>query len=490
MGIEIATAQFDAQERQRFADRLEAQVLALGDCLARPGFGVGDPSIGAELELYIVGADGYALHDNLGLWKAAQDTSLTLELNRYNLEYNLQPHALAGGGLGATEREMNQKLGTLSALAAQRGGRIVPIGILPTLRREDFGRSCITDRPRYHALVEQLTELRGSDFLIDISGPEPLQLAMSDMTLEGANTSFQLHLRVAPDEYADAFNAIQLVTPLVVAISANSPGLFGHQLWEETRIPLFKQSIDTRHTQRSRWHQPARVCFGHGWVRRGALELFRQAVRLYPPLLPACGSHDSSSGDTPELAELRLHQGTVWQWNRAVYDTSDGGHLRVEMRALPAGPSSLDMMAGAALFLGLAAGLREDLPDLVPALPFYLAEYNFYRAAKFGLDAQLVWPSPRQHGPRERPLVEILEELLPCAEAGLDQLGVERIERDRYLTVIERRLALRSNGARWQRRCLQRELDAGSDKQAALREVLDRYHEFSRSGEPVAEWPL
>lgn len=490
MGIEIASAHFDAQDHQRFAERLEAQVLALGDCLARPGFGCGERSIGAELELYIVGADGFPLHDNLALWAQAQDPLLTLELNRYNLEYNLPPFTLAGGGLTATENAMREKLAQLAALAAQRQARIVPIGILPTLRRADFGLGCITDRPRYHALVQQLMQLRGSDFLIDINGPDPLQLAMSDMTLEGANTSFQVHLRVAPDDYADSFNALQLVTPLVLALSANSPGLFGHQLWEETRIPLFKQSIDTRHSQRHRWHQPARVCFGHGWVRRGALELFRQAVRLYPPLLPACGPGEASCGAAPELAELRLHQGTVWQWNRPVYDAADGGHLRIEMRALPAGPTVIDMVAGAALLLGLAEGLRGELADLVPALPFYLAEYNFYRAAKFGLDARLVWPHTRQRGPRERALVEVLEELLPRADDGLASLGVERAARDRYLGVVERRLAARVNGARWQRCFLQRQQAAGRDQAAALGALLDRYHELSSAGLPVAEWPL
>jgi len=490
MGIEIASVHFDDEDRQHFAARLETQLLALGRCLDRPGFGGGEPSIGAELELYIVGEDGYPLHDNESLWQSAADPLLTLELNRYNLEYNLHPFRLAGGGLSSTERQMVEKLEFIAALAAERGARVVPIGILPTLRRADFGVDCITDRPRYHALVEQLRMLRGSDFLIDIGGPEPLQLAMSDMTLEGANTSFQVHLRVAPGEYADTYNAMQLVTPLVLAVSANSPGLFGHQLWEETRIPLFKQSIDTRHTHRQRWHQPARVCFGHGWVRRDALELFRQAVRLYPPLLPACGPGEDGSAGTPELAELRLHQGTVWQWNRPVYDAADGGHLRIEMRALPAGPSPIDMVASAALQLGLAAALRDEMECLVPALPFYLAEYNFYRAAKFGLDTRVVWPHPRQQGPRERGLLEVLEELLPRADDGLATLGVERAERDRYLGVIERRIAARTNGSRWQRRCLQRLLEGGSDKDAALHALLDRYHTLASSGQPVAEWDL
>jgi gamma-glutamyl:cysteine ligase YbdK (ATP-grasp superfamily) len=232
LGIEIDRSEFDGRDHARFAERLETQLAALKDCLATPGFAEGPRTIGSELELYIVDGDGRARHENLALRDAADDPQLTLELNRYNLEYNLSPRVLADGGLRATEDEIVRKLGALDGLAKAREAAIVPIGILPTLTSQDFGRDCITDRQRYHALVSQLLKWRGSDFRIDINGAEPLQLAMSDITLEGANTSFQVHLREDPARYVDTFNALQLVTPLALAISANSPGLFGHQLWE------------------------------------------------------------------------------------------------------------------------------------------------------------------------------------------------------------------------------------------------------------------
>jgi gamma-glutamyl:cysteine ligase YbdK (ATP-grasp superfamily) len=489
LGIEIDRSEFDGRDHARFAERLETQLAALKDCLATPGFAEGPRTIGSELELYIVDGDGRARHENLALRDAADDPQLTLELNRYNLEYNLSPRVLADGGLRATEDEIVRKLGALDGLAKDRGAAIVPIGILPTLTSQDFGRDCITDRQRYHALVSQLLKWRGSDFRIDINGAEPLQLAMSDITLEGANTSFQVHLREDPARYVDTFNALQLVTPLALAISANSPGLFGHQLWEETRIPLFKQSIDTRHPDRYRWSQPARVSFGHGWARRSAWELFAQTVRLYPPLLPACADGDQAlQGSPPKLAELRLHQSTVWQWNRPIYDDAGGGHLRVEMRALPAGPSAVDMVAGAALLVGLAEGLRPALDSLLPGLPFAMAEYNFYRAAQHGLDARLVWPASDQRGLSDRPLPDILAELLPIADAGLATLGVSRGERDRYLNTIDQRLAARTNGARWQRACLQQLLGRGVSKSAALGGMLQRYREQSLANRPLVEW--
>ncbi len=492
MGIEIDKTQFDSSDSARFIERLESQLDSLAEHLERPGFGGHAQSIGAELELYIIDREGRPAHINQALLESAADPQLTLELNKYNLEYNLSPYDLGDGGLAATEREIVSKLDRLSAIAAEHSAQIVPIGILPTLRAEDLGDHCITDRQRYRALVARLLAWRGSDFHIDINGADPLKLTMANITLEGANTSFQVHQRVAKDDYAATFNAMQLVTPLALAIGANSPGIFGHNLWDETRIPLFKQSIDTRHVDRYGWCEPARVCFGHGWVRRGALELFEQTVRLYPPLLPACAEPPKPHGITgaPELAELRLHQSTVWLWNRPVYDDAGGGHLRIEMRAMPAGPSAVDMVAGAALMIGLARGLRDSVNELLPSLPFPLAEYNFYRAAQHGLSARLVWPSKRQHRLHDRPVIDIIGDMLPLADSGLRALGVSQRERDCYLDIIDARLAARRNGADWQRGCTRKIMDRGAAKTEALKQMLERYRELSLSNTPVAEWPL
>ena len=328
---------------------------------------------------------------------------------------------------------------------------------------------------------------------IDINGDDPLKVELADITLEGANTSFQVHYRVTPEEFADTFNAVQMVTPLVLALGANSPALFGHRLWHETRVPLFKQSIDTRHVDRYSSREPARVNFGQGWVRRGACELFREVVRIYPPLLPVCSSvspaDDLAAGRTPSLAELRLHQGTVWLWNRPIYDDTDGGHLRIEMRALPAGPSALDMVANAALFVGLAQGLRPHINELLPGLPFSRAEYNFYRAAQHGLDAKLLWPDSNRSDYRERAVTEILAELLPVARAGLGAIGVSAAECERYLGVIEQRLERRQTGALWQHRRLA-QLRGEMPLAEALHEMLENYMEYSMRNLAVAEWPL
>ena len=493
MGIEIDRTRFSAADYAAFQARLEENLCALAELASAPDFGCGPRSLGAELEMYIVDEQGLPLYANQEILADADDPQLTLELNRYNLEFNLSPYDFNAQPFASTENEILQRLRKLRTVASGHGGRIVPIGILPTLRHADFGSHCVTDRRRYHALVAQLIQRRGGRFNIDINGEDPLQLEMEDITLEGANTSFQVHYRVNPEDYADSFNAIQLMTPLALALAANSPTLFGHSLWHETRIPLFKQSIDTRYVDRYSWNEPARVSFGQGWSRRGAGELFREVVRIYPPLLPICApqspAQEIAAGRTPSLAELRLHQSTVWLWNRPIYDDADGGMLRIEMRSMPAGPTAVDMVANAALLIGLAEGIRPQLDELLPAIPFAMAEYNFYRAAQHGLDARLVWPQLGQSGYREESICKIIETLLPVAYQGLANLGISSEESARYLQVIETRLARRQTGAVWQQKRLEK-LKQGMPLQAASHQLLEEFIVHSTENLPVAEWPL
>ena len=493
MGIEIDRTRFEPEDFRAFQQRLEENLSALFRLGDDPAFGRGPGSLGAELEMYIVDEAGHPLYVNQDVLARAQDPQLTLELNRYNLEYNLSPYALDAQPFTRTEQEVLGKLARLRQVAAEFGGRVVSIGILPTLRQADFGSHCITDRRRYHALVAQLLQRRGGEFNIDINGDDPLKMAMTDITLEGANTSFQVHYRVSPPDYADTYNAIQLMTPLALALAANSPTLFGHRLWHETRVPLFKQSIDTRQVDRYSWNDPPRVSFGQGWARRGAGELFREVVRIYPPLLPICSdrspAEEIAAGLTPSLAELRLHQSTVWLWNRPIYDDADGGMLRVEMRALPAGPTPVDMVANAAFLIGLAEGIRPRINELLPSIPFNIAEYNFYRAAQFGLDARLVWPRFDQSGYREQLASDVIEAALPLARDGLANAGIDSAESARYLGIIEQRLEKRQTGASWQLARLA-QLRQSLAKQPALHAMLEEFIEHSDANVPVAEWPL
>ncbi len=494
MGLSIDRDRFDDEDFERYAAKLSGSLAALRELLARPAFGVGPPSLGAELELSIIDDDGLALGVNRKVLAGQLDGNAQLELDRFNLEYNLNPVMSAGAPFRALEQELVAAIDTLNAAAAPLGGRLAPIGILPTLTPSDLKSAALTDLPRYRALASGLLRLRrDKPFRIDIDGDEPLRTTCNSVTMEGANTSFQVHLRVDPADYAAVYNAAQLTTPLVLAIAANSPTFLGHVLWDETRVALFKQAVDPRSPRTTDWRRAARVPFGHGWIRSGAYELFAEAVALHPALLPVCDGEDPvrivRDGGLPGLAELRLHQSTVWQWNRAVYDPSAGGHLRIELRALPGGPTPIDMVANAALHIGLAVGLKHRVADLLPRLPFRYAEYNFYRAAQRGLDARLLWPADRPPSPAEVHVRHLLDRHLPVAESGLASLGIDSDEIRRVLGVIERRLETGLTGARWQRRAL-RVLDQRSARPRALAAMLANYLEQAGTGEPVSDWSL
>ena len=490
MGFEIDHTNFTEEDFNRFSDRLRSNLKALDILLARPEFGEGDLSFGAELELYIVDNEARPLHINQEIIAQLNDPQLTLELNRYNLEYNFRPYLLKDCCFSATQQEALAAIEKINKCAKQWDGSVVPIGILPTLQQSDTGYHAMTPLARFKALTQELTEIRGGPFTIAIEGEETLQLAMDDVTLEGANTSFQVHLRVPAREYADFYNAIQLVTPLVVAMAANSPTLFGHRLWQETRIPLFKQSIDCRPND-SLHPVPARVNFGNNWIREGAFELFAEAALLYRPILPDYSDEDSvaiaQNGGTPLLHELRLHQGSIWLWNRPVYDPSNGGHLRIELRSFPAGPTIIDMLANAALAIGLAKLIQPTIRELLPAIPFAYCTANFYRAAQKGMSAELFWPSMTQSQPEYYAVPKILEKMIPRIPEKLVAMGF--IEEDflPLLKVIEERLHTRQTGAQWQLNKLE-ELRKGLHKREALTAMLKLYQKNSAANIPVAQW--
>ncbi|MDD9935855.1 MAG: glutamate--cysteine ligase [Myxococcales bacterium] len=494
MGIQIDRERFEPAEYVEFQRRLEHSLKALEQLLQRPGFGVGAPSLGAEIELSLVDAEGSALPLNRAVLAASLDDHLQLELDRFNLEYNLTAVPAAGRPFSAFEREIGDAIAHLDGVAASHGGRIIPIGILPSLVPSDLDRHNMSDLPRYRALSRALKALRHSDFEIRIDGEEPLATSIDDVTMEGAATSLQVHLRVDPQDFAAVYNAAQLATAPALAVSANSPIFLGHRLWRETRIALFKQAVDPRPDEGRDWHHPPRVGFGHGFVRQSAHELFAETVALFPPLIPITTAEDPlasvRSGAMPALGELRLHMGTVWRWNRPVFDPDAGGHLRIELRALPSGPTPIDSAANAAYLVGLTMGLARRVDALLPRLPFEYAERNFYRAAQQGLDSGLVWAQLRD-GPalQELPAAELARELLPVARAGLETLGVDSAEIDRMLGVIEARIDAHASGARYQLETLAR-LERRLPRQEALLELTRRYLERSKSGSPVHEWSV
>ncbi|MEU4538114.1 glutamate--cysteine ligase [Streptosporangium sp. NPDC023825] len=477
MGQKVDKDRYSEAEFLRFRAKLAEQLDTLREVLARPGFGAGPATIGAELEMFLITPEGRPLPRNHEVRDAAADDRLTLELGRFNLEANLTPLPIAGRPFSALVREMREIMAVVDAAAATQGGQAVAIGILPSLSEFDFTHEALSGEGRYRALARGMRRLRTEPFRVRVEGVELLELEVEGVILESANTSWQVHLRTTPADFARVYNAAQLAIGPVLAVSGNSPGFLGRRLWEETRIALFEEAADDRDVERLD-RRDRRVGFGSGWVR-SIEEMFETCVRDYEPVLPMTSAVRETPGGVPELAELRLHQGTVWQWNRPVYDPGDGGHLRVEMRALPAGPSAPDMAANSAFLLGLTAALAVRP---VEEFPFAGAYRNFYRAAIHGLDAPMSWPGLSEEIPAER----LALDLLPVAEAGLDRMGVDPDETRWALDIVRERVTRRRTGAIWQREALARE---GGDQAAAAR-VVSRYRELSLAGEPVHTWPF
>lgn len=492
MGLSIKTTEFAPEEFERFAAKVRTDLKALTRLLNRPGFGEGASSIGAEVEFYIVNPDLRVQPINTEIAARVQDPQLTVELNRFNLEYNLSPQAFKGSPFARTEQELLSAIQRINQHAASLDGELVPIGILPTLRQSDMGAKAMTDEPRYHALSKALIQQRGEPFSIHIGGNDVINLEADDVYMEGANTSFQLHWRVPAHRFADYFNAVQLVTPVVLALASNSPSLFGHHLWDETRIALFKQSIDSRSPNHKTWRHPPRVYYGNGWTR-SAWELFAASASLYPPIIPLMSEEDPMAvidrGDVPELAELRLHQGTTWPWNRAIYDHTEGGHLRIEIRSMPAGPTAADMCANGLFVIGAALAVLDDIHHLTSILPFHYTEHNFYRAAKYGVGAEIIWPHKNQVQLQDTPLLTVARDLLPRARDALAQTAVDESEIHRLLGIIEGRIETAMSGARWQRQITE-SLFKSLSPDEAFQTMLSLYMANQKTNTPLHEWTL
>lgn len=497
VGINTKFDHYTEADHLRFKERLDLGLRALAQVLKQPDFGRCQGSLGVELELSVVDATGRPLPIAPELVRAAHNPEITPEMGKFDIELSTPPVPCAGKPFSALRRAMRARVHEIERQAQRRNARVVPISILPTFRREDFHLGTITDMPRYRALARGLCEGRDAPFEIQISGDESLRLVSTEaVAMEAANTAFQMHVSTQPAEFVDMFNAASLLCGPMLAAAGNSPTFLGRSLWHETRIALFKQAGDDRaHADDADMLPPPRVKFGSGWVRDSVLELFMESVALHKPLLPECSDDPDPfdvlrAGQLPRLSELRLHHGTVWSWNRPVYDPDNGGNLRIELRAFPSGPSYDDMLANASFLFGCMRGLRARIPRLIASLPFALAARNFYAAAQFGLDAQLCWPSGTASTPQPIRARDLLLSLLPAAYEGLASVGVEAREAEHFLGVFEERVRSGQTGAVWQRQVLAQLEAQGMQKDEALACMLERYMSNFQSQRPVSSWPI
>ena len=488
MGQEVDHQEFSRADRTRHREKVRRCLDVLALMLRQSSFDAEDPMTGLEIEFNLVDDDGHPALKNAEALEAIANPSFQTELGQFNLEINVAPRRLGSRGATGFEEDLRASLNDAEERANQVGAHLVMIGILPTLEAGHLSPATLSPNPRYRLLSDQILNARGEDIAISISGVERLSTTADSIIPEAACTSTQLHIQVSPDEFAPYWNASQAIAGVQLAVCANSPYLLGKELWQETRIPLFEQATDTRSDELKAQGVRPRVWFGERWIN-SIFDLFEENVRYFPALLPITEEEDPlavlEAGGTPMLHELRLHNGTIYRWNRPVYDVVDGRpHVRVENRVLAAGPTVVDTMANAAFYFGLTRALATDERPLWSQMSFSAAEENFHVGARDGIEAQVYWPGLGQVSAAEL----TLRRLLPMARSGLEAWGVDEDESSRLLGIIEERCRVGQNGASWFRDQVHARTAAGDSRDEALRLTLLEYRQRMHSNEPVHSW--
>ena len=488
MGEHNVSTKYDAYQAQVFMRSLLADVAALEQMIETGRIESGVHLIGAEQEMFLIDRAMRPAPVALEVLKNANDRRLTTELGKFNLEANLLPRPLAGSGLREMEEELSELM-TIARRAAQGCDADVLItGILPTIRQSDLTLDNMTPIPRYRELSRALNQLRGGAFNIHIKGLDEIHAAHDNLMFESCCCSFQVHLQVGPEEFARLYNLAQAVSAPLLAVSANSPLFVGHRLWHETRVALFQQSNDERSSARQARSHPPRASFGEGWIKDSVIEIFREEIARFRVILTTQIDDNPfdalARGELPELAALRLHNGTVWRWNRPCYGVNGGAaHLRIEHRPMPAGPSIIDEMANAAFYYGLMAALPHEYGEVEKLMTFDDSKNNFFAAARYGLKAQLAWV-----GGRDWPASTlIIDHLLPMAREGLKRAGVDEEDRSRYLDVIQERVERDQTGALWSLRSLAAMGERGT-RETRLHALTEDMLDKQQSGAPVSRW--
>ena len=490
MGDKKVSMEQDESRMRHFTKAVLNDLQALEIMLASNQMEEGVLRIGAEQEMFLVDSAMHPAPIVLEILENAKDERLTTEIGRFNIEANLTPLDFTGDCLSNLENELNEVVGIVKKSAQNFGADAVLCGILPTIQQSDLVEGNLTPNPRYLELNRVLTALHGNERLIHIKGLDELRLHLKDTFIEFSNTSFQVHLQVDINEFVKNYNWAQAVTAPVLASAVNSPILLGHRLWQETRLALFQHAVDERsHTHHER-NRPARVSFGRDWVKNSMLEVFHEDVARFRIILTRALEENSmetlSAGRIPQLNAWRMHNGTIWRWNRACYGVMNNKpSLRIEARFLPSGPTVLDEMANAAFFLGLMIALPEEFGDVTERMSFDDVKQNFFSTARFGLKSQIVWLDGESY--RAKKL--ILDELLPRARHGLRSVGVNGGDIEKYLGILEERVSQEKTGAGWMLDSL-----SGMDKRAKqnvrMRSLTAAMLANQETGEPLHLWKL
>ena len=478
----------EGKQRRDFMRALLTDLRSFKRMLAENRFESGVRRIGAEQELFLINEHLAPANGVVPLLAKLDDSHYTTELGQFQLEANADPQPFGGDGIARLEAQLNQLVNKANAAAATLDMKTILAGILPTMRTSDLGLDSMVPSPRYLALNQAMHEIRGgASYEFSIKGLDELIIKHDSVMVEACNSSFQVHLQVDADEFPRLYNLAQVLAAPLIAIAANSPLLFGRRLWAETRIALFRQAVDTRTHSHHLRDREARVSFGTKWVKDSVAEIFQEDIARFRTLVGTDLDEDPiavlDAGGVPALKALRLHNGTIYRWNRACYGVMNGKpHLRIENRVMPSGPSVVDEVANGAFWFGLMVEMGARGDDVSKQIEFDQAGANFYTAAREGLGAHFTWLDGKDISATNL----VLDKLLPIAEAGLRRQKIDDADVKRYLGVVDARVRTGQTGARWAMSSWNalKEAPAGARANSLVAATLDR----QLSGKPVSEW--
>ncbi len=474
MGQEIEAAHFKPEDFLHFQKKLKQETRMLDTMLQKNAFSSQHPVAGFEIEAWIVDNVMQPAPVNDQFLQSFNNPLACEELAKFNLELNSVPLPLQGDGLRLIHKQFQQTWDQAVRHASTLDKQLLMIGTLPTLQADELNLHNMSDRNRYRALNEQILNSRGKPVHLDIIGHEHLKLDHHDVMMEAATTSFQIHIQVPAELAHHYYNAAIIASSIMVGACANAPFLFGHDLWSETRIPLFEQAIETGGYAGVAGGPLKRVSFGTDFAKHSIMECFSENHAHFPVLLPEC-----KDTEIAEFAHLKLHNGTIWRWNRPLIGVSDDGtpHIRIEHRTPSAGPTVIDAVANMALFYGLCKKFTDDIIDNGLPISFSQAKDNFYQAARFGLDAHIVWKNGQKH----RLHWWLEHHFIDAALEGLDALHIDRKDAEDYLELIRQRVNNRQTGSQWQRKYIQKH---GKH----FKQMTQHYLQLQQTGLPVSEW--
>ncbi len=494
MGEQRVSLLNDENQMRNFVQQLLDDVQALEYMIDNDWFEQGITRIGAEQEMCLVHNDSLkpAAIAMKALRKMKEYPWVETELAKFNLETNLTPREFKGKALSALEKENKRNLKKISETLNGMDADLILTGILPTLRKFHLNMEFLTPKKRYHALMESInSQLTGSSYELRLLGIDELLVRHDSPLLEACNTSFQVHLQVAPQDFVKMYNISQVLAAPCIAISANSPIVFGRRLWHESRIALFQQALDTRTTHDHLRERSPRVNFGSDWLKKSVLEIYREDIARFRVLIAGDIKEDSidkiSKGKVPKLRALQVHNSTVYRWNRPCFGISPNGkpHLRIENRVFASGPTVIDEVANAAFWLGCMVGMAEEYDDISKHIGYADIRDNFAKASRYGIDSKFTWCNDKKIS-----AVDLVRKvLLPLARKGLKSQKIDKADIDRYLGVIEGRCKTHMNGARWQLRAFT-QLKNETTADEALTCLTSAIIQNQKKEQPVHTWKM